>query len=90
MPNPTSTDQASNCNQSPGMYFSVPSSARSPTDSSTGVMCVWKPVMVLGRPACKQRVGAEHQKCLQTSQPERQLVMVRPRSSSMQLLPSRC
>lgn len=36
----------------PGMYFSVPSSARSPTDSSTGVVCVWKPVTVLGRPAC--------------------------------------
>ena len=34
------------------MYFSVPSSARSPTDSSTGVVCVWNPVTVLGRPAC--------------------------------------
>ena len=36
----------------PAMYFSVPSSARSPTASSTGVVCVWKPVMVFGRPAC--------------------------------------
>lgn len=25
------------------MYFSVPSSARSPALSSTGVVCVWKP-----------------------------------------------
>jgi hypothetical protein len=26
-----------------GRYFSVPSSARSPADISTGVVCVWKP-----------------------------------------------
>ena len=42
----------------PGRYFSVPSSARSPTDSSTGVVCVWKPVIVLGRPAWQSRSGA--------------------------------
>ena len=27
------------------MYFSVPSSARSPAFSSTGVVCVWKPAI---------------------------------------------
>lgn len=32
-------------------YFSVASSALSPADKRTGVECVWKPVMVLGRPA---------------------------------------
>lgn len=37
----------------------MPSSARSPTDSSTGVVWVWKPVMVLGRPACANRVDSE-------------------------------
>jgi hypothetical protein len=34
------------------MYLLVASSALSPTLSSTGVVCVWKPVMVLGLPAC--------------------------------------
>ena len=39
-----------------GRYFCVPSSARSPTLSKTGVVCVWKPVIVLGRPACTASV----------------------------------
>ena len=33
------------------MYFSVASSILSPTPRSTGVLCVWKPVIVLGLPA---------------------------------------
>ena len=33
-------------------YFSSSSSALSPCASSTGVLCVCQPVMVLGRPAC--------------------------------------
>lgn len=33
------------------MYSSVASSARSPIASRTGVVCVWKPVMVFGLPA---------------------------------------
>ena len=36
-----------------GRYFWLASSARSPTLSSTGVVCVWKPVIALGRPACQ-------------------------------------
>lgn len=32
-------------------YSSVASSARSPCASNTGVVCVWKPVIVLGLPA---------------------------------------
>jgi hypothetical protein len=36
------------------IYLSVASSARSPVASSTGVVCVWNPVMVLGRPACEE------------------------------------
>ena len=35
------------------VYSSVASSALSPWASSTGVVWVWKPVMVLGLPACK-------------------------------------
>lgn len=50
-----------------GMYFVVASSARSPTLSSTGVVCVWNPVIVLGRPACAQapaaRAGFVHLDC---------------------------
>jgi len=34
-----------------GMYFSLANSARSPTESRTGVVWVWKPVIVFGRPA---------------------------------------
>ena len=34
-----------------GKYSSVASSARSPCASKTGVVCVWKPVIVLGLPA---------------------------------------
>ena len=34
-----------------GIYFSVPNSARSPTANKTGVVCVWNPVILLGRPA---------------------------------------
>lgn len=33
------------------IYFSVASSALSPAERRTGVVCVWKPVMVLGLPA---------------------------------------
>lgn len=33
------------------MYSSVANSARSPIASSTGVVCVWNPVMVFGLPA---------------------------------------
>lgn len=33
-------------------YSSVASSALSPYASNTGVVCVWKPVIVLGFPAC--------------------------------------
>jgi len=33
------------------IHSSVASSARSPYASSTGVVCVWKPVMVFGLPA---------------------------------------
>ena len=47
MTTPSSTDDSA-------MYFEVASSARSPALSSTGVSCVWKPVIVFGRPACKQ------------------------------------
>ncbi len=38
-----------------GRYLLVASSARSPTLSSTGVVCVWNPVIVFGRPACHGR-----------------------------------
>lgn len=34
-----------------GMYSSVANSALSPNESSTGVVCVWDPAMVLGVPA---------------------------------------
>lgn len=34
------------------IHSSVASSARSPYVSRTGVVCVWKPVMVFGLPAC--------------------------------------
>ena len=33
------------------MYSSVASSARSPCPRSTGVSCVWKPVIYFGLPA---------------------------------------
>ena len=35
-----------------GMYSSVANSALSPCANKTGVVCVWKPVIVLGLPAC--------------------------------------
>jgi hypothetical protein len=35
-----------------GIYSSVASSALSPNASRTGVVCVWKPVIVFGFPAC--------------------------------------
>ena len=38
------------------VYSSVASSALSPWASSTGVVWVWKPVMVLGLPACKHHL----------------------------------
>lgn len=34
-----------------GIYSSVASSALSPNARSTGVVCVWKPVIVFGLPA---------------------------------------
>ena len=34
------------------LHSSVASSARSPCANSTGVVCVWKPVIDFGLPAC--------------------------------------
>ncbi len=60
-----------------GRYLLVASSARSPTLSSTGVVCVWNPVIVLGRPACHAK-PLQIRTCAKTSAYQRSGTPVHP------------